>query len=178
MAAGTFMPIVSLPLVGGINYFAGGRGDGTIVLALSAAVAVAVIFGYRRMAAVMGGAALIVMITTVLKLLEALSQIHGEATKLARDNPFGGLAVAVAHSIGLEWGWMPLIGGAIVIAGAGLMAPSNPNGVVERTAADEESNVGLQNTDKLVARYLEDAERRKPSVGSQTPAKFGKRRHS
>ena len=36
MAIGVFLPLLSMPIVGSINYFQNGRGDGVIVLVLAA----------------------------------------------------------------------------------------------------------------------------------------------
>ena len=146
MAAGTCLPIVSMPVVGSINYLRGGRGDGMIILVLSGAIMAAVIYGYHRMAAVAGVTALAIMFTTLVRFLEALSKVQGEAAKLARDNPFGELAVIVARSVGLEWGWIPLIGGAIAVVAAGLLAWRNSKVSSEAAEKIDDNPVGRKQT--------------------------------
>jgi hypothetical protein len=122
MAAGTFFPIIRLPLVGTVNYLAGGHGDGTIVLPLAGAVIAAVFYGYRRTAAGVGFVALAIMMTTLLNMLGILSKLQSETAGLEKDNPFGGLVNILANSVGLEWGWLPLIGGALAVMGAGAIS--------------------------------------------------------
>jgi hypothetical protein len=122
MAVGTFLPIIRLPFVGSINYIAGGHGDGMIILPLSGAIIAAVFYGYRRTAALVGFAALALMMRALLKMLDVFSNLRGETAGFAKDNPFGGLATALANSVGIEWGWAVLIGGALAVIGAGLIS--------------------------------------------------------
>jgi hypothetical protein len=123
MALGTFLPIVHVPILGSINYLAGGRGDGVLVLILAAVITAGVIFEYRRAAAVVGMLALAVMFTTLLRMAEVFSKVRGDTVKMGKDNLFGGIASALASSVSFEWGWLPLIGGALAVVLAGLLAP-------------------------------------------------------
>jgi hypothetical protein len=50
MAFGAFCPLIKLPIVGSLNYFMNGRGDGIFVVGCSAAIVACVTFGYRRTA--------------------------------------------------------------------------------------------------------------------------------
>jgi hypothetical protein len=45
---GAFMPIISVPIIGSMNYFQNGRGDGVIIVLLALATAVFAGGGYVR----------------------------------------------------------------------------------------------------------------------------------
>ena len=187
MAAGTLLPIVRMPLVGSISYVAGGRGDGMIVLALSGAVIATVLYGYRRTATIVKWA-LFVMMNTLMSLLDVLSKVQGEAAKLAEGNPFGGLAIAFANNIGFEWGWIPLVGGAMAVVWGGLATVGsrrNQTAGEAQTSSHPAHEPGgdFQNADKLILCRLEEIAQQKPIAGpiasaSQAPATFGRRRDS
>lgn len=121
IAGGVFAPLMSAPIVGHINYFRGGKGDGVFVLALAIIAALmAAAQAYRWLLAV--GAACTFLIgyafadhlTRLLRAQEAL---------LAKtDSGLGdALASLAANSMQLEWGWLLLVVGAILLLAAGMM---------------------------------------------------------
>jgi hypothetical protein len=177
MALGTLLPIVHIPIIGTMSYVAQGKGDGTIILALSPAIIGLVIFSYRRLAAALGGVAIAIMCTTLLKLSEVLYKLRGDAAKLAEDNPFGGLASMFAQNAGPEWGWVPLFSAAFVIVGVGLLAPK-ASGEAEPgrpQPAGIPNDAPLLDADEMIARYidLKSARRQRDVIGSAPT--FGKR---
>src|ERR1700730_1760509 len=113
MALGAFCPIVRFPIVGSVNYVLGGGGDGLYIIGCSAAIIALVISGYRRTTGILAAGAFFMMLTTVVQLAAKLSQAQAD---LAKDKgPFSGLSTLLANSVGLEWGWLLLIGGALSI---------------------------------------------------------------
>ena len=108
---GVFMPIVSIPLVGNINYFQNGEGDGVIVLVLALISLILVLVKKFKGLGATGLASLIVMGFTFYFFQKKLSQMETEL----EGNPFSGLAM---QSIQLQWGW------AILVVGAGLLIAS------------------------------------------------------
>ena len=174
MAAGTFFPIVRLPLLGTINYLARGHGDGTIVLVLSGIVVAAVFYGYRRIAALVGFAALVVMTITLLKILDVLSKLHRETT----HNPF---ATLLLNNGGLEWGWLPLIGGALAVIVGGVAMYSGE--LAEKAAgAQTDDDDRTRDIAKKIACYVQESAQRSTTAGqaSRTTSSpgFGRRRFS
>ena len=127
LAIGVFMPLASLPIVGNFNYMSRGRGDGMVVLLLALVIGGLVIFSFRLVAAVLGLAVAGVMATTFVTLLNVLHEMDVKAADLAKDNPFGVLAVAFARNSGMEWGWVPLFAGVVMIIVAGFTAPRGSN---------------------------------------------------
>src|SRR5882762_8799297 len=127
MGLATCMPIARIPIVGSVFYLARGRGDGVIVLLLAAAIVALAIFQYRKTAACVGFIAAGVMVTTLARLGEAFSKFHVEASQLAKNNPFGNIALLASQNAGLDFGWLFLLGGACAVIVLSLL-PANSLG--------------------------------------------------
>jgi hypothetical protein len=130
MALGAFCPIVRFPVVGSVNYVMGGRGDGIFVVGCSAAIIALVISGYRRTTGVLAAGALFMMLMSVVQIAAKLSKAQAD---LAKDSgPFSGLTTLIANFVGLEWGWLLLIGGALALVILALLAPGEIVPAVDR----------------------------------------------
>lgn len=81
MAVGAFCPIVSVPILGSLNYVMGGRGDGIFVVGGSMAIILLVFFGYRRTTAIVAGGLLMMMATTVVKFASGISMMQADAVR-------------------------------------------------------------------------------------------------
>ena len=177
MALGAFCPIVRLPIVGSMNYMMGGRGDGIVVLACSAAVVGCVAFGYRRTSGLLASGALLMMMTALVKMATAMGEAQHDVAK--DKGPFGGLGQLMINSVGLEWGWLLLIGGALAIIILAFMTPLDAatgaiEGALERGQEHDDS---FSSADKIIADYLENR-KISPAIRNQSNArqpKFGKR---
>jgi hypothetical protein len=123
LVIGIFLPIVSMPVVGSINYFNNGRGDGIIVLALAAAT-VALALAKKFKFVTFAGLATLALITyTLFRLISGLSSAKAEMEKSLAGNPFKGLGDAFLSSIQVQWGWLPLVAGSFLVIAAGIVAP-------------------------------------------------------
>jgi hypothetical protein len=177
MAVGAFCPIVSFPIVGSMNYVMGGRGDGVFVICCSGAIIVLVISGYRRTTSIIAAGALFMMLTTLVQLAAKLSEVRAGLEK--EKGPFSGLSTLIANSVGLEWGWLLLIGGALSVIVIVLLMPSGrvaqkPD--VNRSHENEDGS--FSSADKLIADYIENR-KISPAARNQTMPQqsgFGKRR--
>jgi hypothetical protein len=177
MAVGAFCPIVHLPIVGSINYVMGGRGDGVYIVGCSAAIIGLVVFGYRRTSGIVGIGALFIIMRALVGFSAALSKSRAE---LAEDTgPFGGLSNLLANSVGLEWGWLLLVGGALAVTVMAML----PLGAVipavdgHRPQAHDDEERSFASADQKIAEYLENR-KISPAIRNQSalqqPA-FGKR---
>jgi hypothetical protein len=169
MAIGAFCPIVHLPIVGSMNYVMGGRADGVFVVGCAGAIIVLVISGYRRTTGIIAAGALFTMLTTLVPLAEKLSEARAGIEK--GMGPFSGLGILMANSVGLGWGWLLLVGGALSVIVIVLIMPSG--GVARKPAVDR----SFSSADKLIADYIEN---RKISPAARNQAMprqsgFGKR---
>ncbi len=121
LALGAFMPILSLPIVGSVNYFNNGQGDGAIILVL--AVVSAVLAFRRRFEWLLttGASSLAVLLFTFVVVQVRLSEMEASMNTELADNPFRGLAQLATASVQLQWGWAVLVlGGVLLIAASAL----------------------------------------------------------
>jgi hypothetical protein len=177
MAFGAFCPLIKLPIVGSLNYFMNGRGDGIFVVGCSAAIVACVTFGYRRTAGLLASGALVM----TLMLLVRFSSLLSEAQKsLPKDDKglFGALGKVVVESVGFEWGWLFLIGGPI---GVVILAFFSPFDTIVRTPEmrdhHTEDRDSFSAADKIIADYLENR-KISPAIRNQSTSQqpvFGKR---
>lgn len=112
---GVFAPIVRLPIVGSLNYFQNGRGDGVIILLLAAISLVLIVLRRYAWLWLTGLGSLGLLISTLGNLVWAISRVRSEIETELAGNLFGGLVQALFESVQIQWGW------AILILGAGLV---------------------------------------------------------
>lgn len=118
---GVFTPIVSVPIMGNMNYFQNGKGDGTIVLVLAVISLVLVLAKKYKWLWFTGVGSLGVMFFTFINFQLKISQAKADMESELAGNPFRGLADMVMQSVQLQWGWALLIvGAALVIASAAM----------------------------------------------------------
>ena len=123
LVVGVFLPIVSMPMVGSVNYFANGRGDGIVVMILAAAAAALALTRKFKFVTFVGLASLALVTFTLFRLISGLNTARAEMEKSLTGNPFKGLGDAFLSSIQVQWGWLPLVVGSFLIMAAGLVAP-------------------------------------------------------
>lgn len=123
LVVGVFLPIVSMPMVGSVNYFANGRGDGIIIIILAAAAAALALTRKFKFVTFVGLASLALVTFTLFRLISGLNTARAEMEKSLAGNPFKGLGDAFLSSIQVQWGWLPLVVGSFLVMAAGLVAP-------------------------------------------------------
>jgi hypothetical protein len=83
------------------------------------------------------------MVSSIIQLLDHLNKSRASAPN--------GLAAVFAQAIGLEWGWVVLMGGAFLVVGAGLMAPrESPARITTKDGA-----LDTRNPDEIVSHYVQ-----------------------
>lgn len=139
---GVFMPIVSIPLMGNMNYFQNGKGDGAIVLVLAGISLILALAEKFKGLWFTGLGVLGIMLFSFTNFLSAISQTKADIDLELAGNPYRGLADVAMQSIQLQWGW------AVLIVGAGLIITSA--GIKENTTANrkslemQQSSVGMR----------------------------------
>jgi len=119
LVLGVFLPLVSAPLLGSVNYFQNGRGDGVLILLLGVASAIAVANRKYRFLWFSGGAAIAVLGFTLISFNVRMSQTREEMRVDLADNPFRGLAEGMVDTVQLQYGWaVLLIGGILLLVAA------------------------------------------------------------
>jgi hypothetical protein len=118
---GVFCPIVSVPIMGQMNYFQNGKGDGMIILVLAAASAILAFTKLFRFLWLTGGASLGLLVITVIRFQSKLGDLRKEMKSDLHDNPFAGLADMAIDAVQIQWGIAILIlGGVLLIAAAAI----------------------------------------------------------
>ncbi len=115
---GVFMPIIHIPIVGDMNYFQNGKGDGVFILVFAAVSFFLVVLGKFKILWFTALASLTVMLFTLYNFSSKLSQVKSEMKSDLDDNPFRGFADAAIQSVQLQWGW------AVLFVGIGLLIVS------------------------------------------------------
>jgi hypothetical protein len=121
LCIGVFTPIVSVPMMGDMNYFQNGEGDGSIILIL-AAISLALVLAKKYSGLWFTGfGSMAVMAFTFINFQLRIADMKAQMEKELAGNPFRGLADLAMQSVQLQWGWALLIvGAALVIASAAL----------------------------------------------------------
>ena len=133
--------------------------------------------GYRRTAGIVAVGALLIMTKAIVGMSALVSKAQVSLAK--ETGPFQGLGSLFVNSIGLEWGWLLLIGGALAVIILTLV-PFGENSSAEAPQAkpargDEEP---FASADEKIAEYLANRSV-SPAVRNQsTPQQpaFGRRR--
>lgn len=117
---GVFMPILSVPIVGSVNYFMNGKGDGTIVLVLALVAAGLALSGRVRDVVWPGAASLAMLAISFLRFRSGMAEMRARMESDLAGNPFRGFAEAAMGSIQIQWGWAVLALGAAIVTWAGI----------------------------------------------------------
>jgi len=107
---GVFTPIVSMPIMGNMNYFQNGKGDGTIVMILAVLSLVAILIKKDAILFFTSIGCLGTLTFTFVNFKLGMSRMLAEVS--GSDNLFSGLAKLAAQSVQLQWGWAFLVVGA------------------------------------------------------------------
>jgi hypothetical protein len=115
---GVFTPIVSAPIIGSMNYFQNGKGDGMLILILAIVSLVFVLTKKYKGLWFTGVGSLAIMALTFINFQMKISDMKSQMESELAGNPFRGLADVAMQSVQLQWGW------ALLIVGAGLVIAS------------------------------------------------------
>jgi len=96
---GVFAPILSLPIVGSVNYFSNGSGDGTIVLLVALISLLLTLRRRYEWLLTTGIASLATLLFTFLNVRMRISAMNAEAESTLAGNPFRGLADVAIQSV-------------------------------------------------------------------------------
>ncbi len=119
--AGAFCPIISVPIMGSMNYFQNGKIDGlSVTVAAVMAALLSLTAKYRWLPLPGIGSAVIVAITYY-DFYSRMQETRERLNSGLPHNLLKGLADAAFLTARFEWGWAILITGSILIIGAGFM---------------------------------------------------------
>ena len=112
---GVFAPIVSVPIMGNINYFNNGKGDGVIVLVLAAISLILVLLKKFKGLWFTGLGSMGIMVFTFVNFQISLANTMTQMETELVGNPFREIADVLMQSVQIQWGWALLIIGAVLL---------------------------------------------------------------
>ncbi len=112
---GVFAPLLSVPIMGSLNYFQNGKGDGTVVLGLAVISLVVALHRSYHWLWFTGLGSLGMMAITFVHLQSRLSSLKADMAKALEGNPFREIADLAAQSVQMQWGWALLLAGALML---------------------------------------------------------------
>lgn len=118
LMVGIFAPLIRIPIVGSVNYFQNGKGDGVFILILAIISLALLIIGRFKWLWITGFASLGLISFTLIFLVRLISELESTLQEDLSDNLFSGLASLLMESVQIEWGWLLLVGGAILVLAA------------------------------------------------------------
>ena len=116
-----FTPVISVPILGSVNFLKLSEVTGAIVIALGIASLFLTLSRKYKELWFAGLGSLAVLALAFIRLQIRFFQAKSELARDLGDNPFGGLADLALNSIQLEWGWVLLILGAGLITAAAMI---------------------------------------------------------
>ena len=115
LIVGVFAPLINMPIIGSINYFHNGKGDGIFVLALGIISLVLVLVKQYKWLWITGLGSLGLLAFTFFQFQTRISQMKAEMEINLAGNPFRGLADAAMQSVQIQWGFALLAVGAVLL---------------------------------------------------------------
>jgi hypothetical protein len=112
---GVFSPIVRLPAVGSLDYFRNGEGDGVFVLAFGVLSLLACLRDRFRILWLTGLGSLCLLGLTYYRFQDVISDLRLQMGIQLGDKAFRGVASLAAQSVELQWGWVVLVLGAVLL---------------------------------------------------------------
>lgn len=108
LVIGVFMPVVSLPIVGSINYYNNGNGDGLLIIVFAIISAIVVYIKKYPWLYATAAASLLVIAYDFLNVQSKISDLRQQFG----DNVYSNL---ILNSIQMQWGWAVLVIGALLL---------------------------------------------------------------
>lgn len=131
---GVFLPMFHIPIVGSLNYFQNGEGDGLIVLLMALLSFVLSLVGKFRWLLIPATISALTLTVSFVVFQGQISTMKAGMEKDLSGNPYRGLADMFVQSYQIEWGMAVLVLGIVLIIAAAVMRPSPK----ERCAQDDD----------------------------------------
>lgn len=112
---GVFLPVVSVPIVGSISVFSSGRVDGYILLGLAVISSILAFTNNLKPLRITGGISLLMVVVSFFYILFKLNSLKSSVTDKLKDNPFSEMAQAMMSTVQLQYGWVFLFIGSLLL---------------------------------------------------------------
>ena len=112
---GVFTPIVSAPIIGNINYFQNGQGDGIFLIILAGISFILSITKKYKGLWFTGIISLLMLISVLISFQTRIAEMKSQMNSELAGNPFKFLGDIAVQSVQIQWGWALLFIGSILI---------------------------------------------------------------
>jgi BON domain len=121
---GVFAPVISVPVIGSINLFYNGHGDGVLLLVGAGISAVCALIDQNWVLWLTGLGSFGITLFDLFNAASAISNAKGEMDQLLSGDLLKGFADVALQSVQLEWGWAVVIfGSSLLLASAAMSDP-------------------------------------------------------
>ncbi|RUR12431.1 hypothetical protein [Legionella septentrionalis] len=128
---GIFSPIAAAPMIGDLNLFRNGKGDGIFILFLSSFWLVKFMragrMGLTILSMLIGGLIIYDLVFTY----NLIQNIKSDLANQLADNPFAGIANTMIGSIEMKWGWILLLLGASLMLLSSIVKDKDIPSIIE-----------------------------------------------
>ena len=115
MIVGIFAPVVSVPILGEVNYFNHGKGDGVIIAILGIVSIVLVLIRQYVWLAASGGVSLLVLGYTAISMNKYVDSLKTEVSISKTHEAFQGVANSLIDQVTFEWGFALLFVASLML---------------------------------------------------------------
>ncbi len=133
---GSFLPVVSAPIVGSMSLFSSGKSDGLIIVVLAVVAMILAVLNKIKEIRIVAIISIGVVLFDFYQAYSKISNLKKEMTEKLADNPFGGMASAMMDSVQLQYGWVVLLLGGVILLFGSLVKIVEP-GVVTGNSSIE-----------------------------------------
>lgn len=112
---GSFAPLVSVPVIGSINYFRNGEGDGVVIVVLAFIALVLTLARYHRVVGLIGLVSLLLIGYSFFTIKSRLAAAKEDYELKMIGNEFAGVGRTFMEAVSMEWGWVVLVIGALLL---------------------------------------------------------------
>lgn len=112
---GVFTPIVSVPIIGNINYFQNGQGDGIFLIILAVISFILSIIKKYKGLWFTGVTSLLMLISVLISFQTKIADMKSQINTELAGNPFKFLGDIAVQSVQIQWGWALLFIGSVLI---------------------------------------------------------------
>ncbi len=112
---GVFSPILSLPVIGSIDYFQNGEGDGIFILILAVISLIFLLHKKNKILLLTGFGCFVILALTIVKVNMKISQAKADMDIELENNIFNVLTDLSLRSIHFQWGILLILAGASLL---------------------------------------------------------------
>lgn len=141
---GIFLPIISMPIIGSISVFSSGRIDGYVLLALTVLSLFFVFQNKFNLLKATSAVSFLMVLFSFIYILFKLNKLKSDLSEKLEGNPFGGIAQAMSNTLQIQYGWVFLFVGSLLIMYVAFAKNTDKTETDEVSIDNNDSNSRIQ----------------------------------